>query len=152
MRFYTIGNHKSPLMTIHPLRLKPGQDLKVALEEFARQERIHAGWLLSGIGSLTQSNIRFANAQEGTIRKGYSEIISLSGTISINGIHVHISIADQQGRVEGGHLLDGNVIYSTAEIIIAESKDHIFSREYDAQSGFKELRVSSNKNPGTPDF
>ena len=139
-------------MIIHPLRFKPGQDLKVALEEFARKERIHAAWILSGIGSLTELHIRFANAESGTTRNGFFEILSLSGTVSINGVHVHISIADQQGRVEGGHLLDGNIIYTTAEIIITESQEHIFTRELDSESGFKELRVSSNKNPGTPDF
>ena len=139
-------------MTIYPLRLKPGEDLKVALQDFARQGRIHAGWILSGIGSLTRANIRFANAQNGILRQGYFEIICLSGTLSVNGIHLHITIANEQGQLEGGHLLDGNLIYTTAEVIIGASEDHIFSREYDPLSGFKELRVSSNKNPKIPDF
>lgn len=35
------------------------------------------------------------------------EIVSLTGTLSRHGAHLHISIADFQGNVVGGHLMDG---------------------------------------------
>lgn len=35
------------------------------------------------------------------------EIVSLTGTLSRHGAHLHIAIADFQGNVVGGHLMDG---------------------------------------------
>ena len=35
------------------------------------------------------------------------EIVSLTGTLSRHGCHLHLSIADFQGNVVGGHVLDG---------------------------------------------
>ncbi|MGZ3949956.1 MAG: PPC domain-containing DNA-binding protein, partial [Flavisolibacter sp.] len=69
------------------------------------------------------------------------EIVSLTGTVSVNGCHIHISISDETGRTIGGHLLEGNVVYTTAEIVIQESEDLIFSREMDVATGWKELQI-----------
>lgn len=48
------------------------------------------------------------------------EFVSLSGTLSLNGNHIHIGFIDIDGKAFGGHLKDGSIIYSTAEIIIGE--------------------------------
>jgi uncharacterized protein len=128
-------------MLIHAIRLKPGQDLKKALIDFVREKKITASWIVSGIGSLTQSNIRYANQSAANMQKGYFEILSLSGTMSIHGSHIHICIADEKGICSGGHLLDGNIIYTTAEIIIGESKDLLFTREKDGTTEWEELQI-----------
>ena len=140
-------------MLIHAIRLKPGQDLKKALADFVREKQITASWIVSGIGSLTETNIRYANQAAGKIQKGYFEILSLSGTMSIHGAHLHICIADEKGICSGGHLLDGNIIYTTAEIIIGESQDMNFSREKDGTTEWPELRIvkkstSTDNHPG----
>ena len=93
------------------------------------------------MGSLTDYNIRFANAEEGAEGCGYFEIVSLTGTVSINGFHIHISISDSAGKTIGGHLLDGNMIYTTAEIIIQEAADFIFTREKDGSTAWEELKI-----------
>lgn len=128
-------------MLIHAIRLKPGQDLKKALADFARENKITASWIVSGIGSLTHTNIRYANQSAGNIQNGYFEILSLAGTMSVHGAHLHICIADEKGICSGGHLLDGNIIYTTAEIIIGESKDLTFTREHDGTTEWKELQI-----------
>jgi len=66
----------------------------------------------------------------------------LIGTLSAGGMHLHISISDSVGKVLGGHLLEGCMIHTTAEIVLLESLDLKFTREEDAQTGYKELRVS----------
>jgi uncharacterized protein len=134
----TINKRK---MLIHAIRLKPGQDLKKSLTDFVREKQITASWIVSGIGSLTQTNIRYANQQEGVIQKGYFEILSLSGTMSIHGSHLHICVADERGICMGGHLLDGNIINTTAEIIIGESSDLLFTREKDGTTEWEELQI-----------
>ncbi|HRH48162.1 MAG TPA: DNA-binding protein [Panacibacter sp.] len=125
----------------HALRLKPNEDLKLSLQNFVLVNNIQAGWIVTCVGSLTQYNIRFANKPNGSNGKGYFEILSLAGTLSVNGCHLHICIADSEGKTIGGHLLDGCIIYTTAEIVIAESKEISFNREHDGTTEWKELLI-----------
>lgn len=57
------------------------------------------------VGSLTNNTIRFANQSEGSKDDGHFEIVSLIGSVSVNGSHLHISISDSTGKTIGGHLL-----------------------------------------------
>lgn len=129
----------------HAFRLKPNQDLKKEIEAFVKQENIQAGYIVTCVGSLTQSNIRFANQPNGTMENGHFEIVSLTGTVSTNGSHLHISISDSTGKTIGGHLLDQNLIYTTAEIVIGESNNHIFTREKDGTTPWEELQVKKKE-------
>jgi hypothetical protein len=56
------------------------------------------------------------------------EIISLTGTLSQKGLHVHIGVADSTGKAFGGHLLDGNEVYYYVELIIANIKTAKYTR------------------------
>lgn len=128
-------------LKIHAFRLKPGQDLKIEIEEFVQANHIEAGWIMTCVGSLTQSQLRFANQPAGTKQIGHFEIVSLVGTVSINGSHLHMSISDSTGKTTGGHLLADNIIYTTAEIVIGESNQLIFTREKDDTTSWEELQV-----------
>ncbi len=125
----------------HVIRLKPGQDLKKELQAFAEKNELDAAWIVTCAGSLTKYNIRFANQQNGSMAEGHFEIVSLTGTLSRNGSHIHISVSDSTGKTTGGHLLDGNIIYTTAEIVIGESNDLVFSREKDGTTPWEELVI-----------
>lgn len=126
---------------IHAFRLKPGQDLKKEIDAFVQKEKIEAGWIMTCVGSLTQWNIRFANQPKGAKDTAHFEIVSLVGTVSINGSHLHLSISDSTGKTIGGHLLDENIVYTTAEIVIGEGKQLIFTREKDGSTPWEELQV-----------
>ena len=132
---------KIPSMKVHPLRLKPGDDLKKSINNYVMQNHIVAGWIVTCAGSLTDYNIRFANEPHGATGRGHFEIVSLTGTLSTNGSHIHISIADSTGKTIGGHLLDSCFVYTTAEIIIQESADHVFTREKDGSTPWEELQI-----------
>lgn len=69
------------------------------------------------------------------------EIVSMEGTLSADGCHVHAAIADRAGQVIGGHLSDGCTVRTTAEIVLAEDLSFDFSRERDEDTGFNELVV-----------
>src|SRR6476469_715634 len=114
------------MLTTYAFRLKPGNDLKKEIESFVAANTIKAGWICCGVGSLTDYHIRFANQKDGTKASGHFEIVSLMGTVSVNGCHLHIGIADNEGKAIGGHLLDETIIYTTAEIIIQSDDDFIF--------------------------
>jgi hypothetical protein len=93
-------------------------------------------------GSLANALIRFADDEEVTRVPGPLEIISLSGTIaSFGGSHLHIAIADADGRVMGGHLKEGSIIRTTAELVVGVLDGYAFHREIDPETGFAELVV-----------
>jgi len=140
-------NQKSTSSTIkgYAFRLQPHEDLKKCILQFAKTNALKAGAILSAVGSLEQYNIRFANQPEGTIEKGFYEIIALSGTFSESSCHIHISVSDSKGQTIGGHLLDENLIYTTAEIVVVSLDDLEFQRITDPTYNFKELVVSRIK-------
>lgn len=130
-------------MKTHALRLKPGEDLKKAVLAYVQEQNMQAAWIVTCAGSLTAYNIRFANQPIGTKGSGYFEIVSLSGTLSVNGSHIHISVSDSTGTTLGGHLLDDCIVYTTAEIIIQESGSLIFTRENDGTTKWEELQIGT---------
>ena len=132
----------------HAIRLKPGQDLRKSIQDYVDQHHIQAGWLVTCAGSLTHYNIRFANAPEGTTASGHFEIVSLSGTLSQQGSHIHISISDSTGKTIGGHLLEGSTVYTTAEIILQSSNQFLFTREKDGSTPWEELQIKSVSGDG----
>jgi predicted DNA-binding protein with PD1-like motif len=128
-------------MKIFALRLKPNQDLKDTLKNFVTSNNIEAGFILTTVGSLKQATLRFANQNDSKVLQDKFEIVSLVGTLSTHGIHLHISISDKDGKTIGGHLEKGCLIYTTAEIVIGVSEDFIFLRTVDENTGYKELEI-----------
>ena len=125
----------------YALRLKPGQDLKKSIQQFVDSNDIEAGWIASCAGSVNQYQIRFANQPNGTTDTGHFEIVSLSGTVSKNGSHIHIAVSDSTGKTIGGHLMENCTIYTTAEIVIQEATNLVFTREKDGTTEWEELQV-----------
>jgi predicted DNA-binding protein with PD1-like motif len=78
------------------------------------------------------------------------EIVSMEGTLSLDGCHVHIAISDRSGAVIGGHLVGGCIVRTTAEIVLAEVGSHDFRREHDAMTGFAELVVRPRAHQSAP--
>ncbi len=127
---------------VYALRLKPGEDVKAALLDFARTHRLRAASVVTCVGSLQRAHLRFADQDKGTVLEGKYEIVSLVGTFhSEEGGHFHLSISDGQGRTVGGHLLEGNIVYTTAEVTLLEATELEFRREPDGQTGYKELKI-----------
>jgi hypothetical protein len=134
-------------LKVYALRLMPKQDLRKQLELFGKQHKIQAGLILTAVGSLQKASLRLANQQDATTFEGKYEIVSLVGTLSPDGVHLHISLSDSTGKTIGGHLVEGCEIYTTAEIVIAEARGLAFTRETDAQTGYKELKIHKVPRP-----
>ncbi|HSL46111.1 MAG TPA: PPC domain-containing DNA-binding protein [Anaerolineales bacterium] len=128
-------------MQNYTFRLRSGQDLFDSIEAFIHENQAEAGCILSGVGSLAHARLRLANRDVYSEYKSYFEIVSLTGTLSIHGSHLHISISDGEGKTMGGHLGTGCKIYTTAEIVIAVFDDTIYRREFAEDSGYDELVV-----------
>ncbi len=134
-----------PAMPPYPLRLHPGDDLRLALETHVRSDSptrsTASAFVIAGIGSLHDARIRYAGAHEPVTVAGPLEIISLSGSLSADGAHLHVSVSDAQGRVVGGHLCAGSLVRTTAEVLIADLPQWHLTREPDAATGYPELVV-----------
>ncbi len=130
-----------PTVTPHAFRLKPGQDMKQEIQKIVAEKQMKAGWVSTCVGSLTNYNIRSANQPDGSTGSGHFEIISLTGTVSVSGSHLHISISDSTGKTIGGHLMDGCIVYTTAEIVLLSSDEFEFKRGQDGSTEWEELQV-----------
>ncbi len=124
------------------LRLKPGQDLKEELLHCVRDQHLQAAWISTCVGSLRNLRLRLAHRSETSEFEGYQEIVSLTGTLSPDGVHLHLIAADERGMTRGGHLVEGNLIYTTAEIVILEAPGLRFQRLLDPQTGSNELQIT----------
>ena len=128
-----------------PVRLTPGQDLRAALEAAVLAQNCHAAFVLSGIGSLSTAGIRLAGAAQPTRLNGDMEVLTLSGTVAVDGektvSHMHMAISTATGQVLGGHVAPGCIVLTTAEVLLALLPDWQFTREPDAQTGYDELVI-----------
>lgn len=132
--------HESSLRT-HPVRLRPGEDLRRALEAIVAAQGMAGAFVLSGIGSLRPAEIRLAGAQELMRIDADTELLTLSGSVAANGSHLHMSVADRQGRVLGGHAGYGCIVRTTAELLLVLLPEWRFSREFDPGTGWAELVI-----------
>jgi predicted DNA-binding protein with PD1-like motif len=133
-------------MKIVAFRLQPGADLRLGLLAYCAEHRIDAACMVGCVGSLRSAVLRFADQSQGTSLSGKQEILSLSGTLSRHGCHLHIALADSAGAVTGGHLMAGSLIHTTAEIVLALMPGIEFKRVLDARTGYQELQVSDLKD------
>lgn len=128
-------------MHLFAVRLLPGQDLKEEIEKTAHGNNIKAAIILSAVGSLKQANLRLAGAKESKFWEEDFEIVSATGTLSIKGYHIHISVSDKNGNVYGGHLQEGCIVNTTVELVIEIIENLNFARKLDPKTGWKELVI-----------
>lgn len=136
-------------MRLLPLKFAPGVDLRRALEGVLAGQGMQAGYVIQAIGSLSRAGLRLAGQDALTELHGDLEILSLGGSLSPDGVHLHIALADGEGRVTGGHMGHGCVVRTTAEVLVSLLPEYRFSREMDAATGYKELVIRPAPSAGT---
>jgi len=124
-----------------PLRLRPGDDLRSALDAALAEHGAAAAFVVAGIGSLREARLRFAGREVLQHAVGDLEILTLAGTLGAGGSHLHASLSDADGRVFGGHVAPGCIVRTTAEILLAVLDDMAFTREPDPATGYTELVI-----------
>ena len=132
-------------MRTYAVRLTPGTDLKEALVAFVETHGLRAGCILTGIGSLSRARLRMPGASgEAEVIKAFDgpmEILSLAGTLSPEGMHIHVSLTGRDGVAFGGHLVSGCIVHTTAELVIGELEAVVFRRPVDPATGYGELSI-----------
>jgi predicted DNA-binding protein with PD1-like motif len=129
-------------MTPWPLRLHPGDDLRLALQALPATAGDAALFVVAGIGSLSHAALRFAGEAQSRRWEVPLEIISLSGSVARNGAHLHAALADAEGRVFGGHVGPGCIVRTTAELLLVRLEGWAFERRFDPATGYAELQLN----------
>lgn len=143
-----LGLHKHSLsskqpcpMSVLPVRLLPGDDIVKSLRAFVLERNLDAAIVLTCVGSTSKTTLRPAGVPKGKVFDGKFEIVSLTGTLSSTGHHLHMSISDPDCAVFGGHMLEGCIVRTTAEIVLGVVHDVQFTRPTDPRTGYDELSI-----------
>ncbi len=100
-----------------PLKLLPGSDLRLSLEQVGRDYE-SSGFVLGVVGNLSRAAFQCPGSPQPTVLEGNLEIITLNGTFSPEAVHLHLSLSDGDCQVWGGHLEPGTIILKGADILI----------------------------------
>ena len=130
---------------MHVFRLTNGQDLKKSIVDYCENNSIKAGIIGACVGCCYEVNFRLAGGEKFFHNVADYEIVSMTGTISETGTHIHVSFSDENGNVVGGHLSKGCFINTTAEVVIIEINNYKLTREFDDTTGYKELVIEKIK-------
>ena len=131
-------------MKIHAFRLTKGMDLKKSIEQYVVDHKIKSGVILSAVGCLYQVCLRTADGVTVKQINEDHEIVSATGTLSMDGCHIHVSLSDVNLKTIGGHLKDNCLVNVTAEIVLGEFDEFEFTREFDESTGYKQLVIKEN--------
>ncbi len=127
-------------------RLRKGQDLKKEIEKIVKENDIKAGVVLSAVGCVSQLEVRLAGGKDYLKTIGDFEIVSLNGTLSLDVVHLHIAVSDRNGNTLGGHLCYNCLVNTTCELVIECVDGYLFSREFDENTGYRELKIMEEEN------
>jgi predicted DNA-binding protein with PD1-like motif len=125
----------------HILRPPFGSDLLEELKTFVQARGINLAWL-SGIGALSRASLRYYDqANKAWVDLDLDqrlEVASMTGNVSLlNGepiVHVHIVLADEEGRCYGGHLGENSRVFNM-EILLNTLSGPAVIRKMDAETG-----------------
>ena len=104
-------------MRTTPIKLAPGDDLRLRLEQLAQTEQA-SGFVLGVVGNLSRAAFQCPGPPEPTVMEGDLEIITLNGTLSPTGVHLHLSLSDGACHVWGGHLEPGTLVLKGADVLV----------------------------------
>ena len=86
----------------HCFRLHRGDDLYESIQRYADAHHIAAGVVLSAVGCVYRWELRDASGVDVQSGTEDVEIVSLMGTVSEHGSHLHASLARRDLSVFGG--------------------------------------------------
>jgi len=125
-------------------RIKQGELFRESIERICTESGVKAGVILSAVGGFQKIFLRMPilpTQEKHTVKElnGPFEIVSITGTISPNDCHIHVSVSDKNGVCVGGHLKEGSTVKNTVEIVIGIFDDVVFERVMDNDTGYPEF-------------
>ncbi|MAR07517.1 MAG: glutaredoxin [Cyanobium sp. NAT70] len=100
-----------------PLKLAPGSDLRLSLEQLASEQKLY-GFVLGVVGNLSRACFQCPGQEQPSVLEGDLEVITLNGTFSPEGVHLHLSLSDGACQVWGGHLENGTLVQKGVDLLL----------------------------------
>lgn len=122
-------------------RFTRGTDLYEGLKTLAAENAVTAAGIVSLVGCVSCATVRTAGAEAILSIPGPLEIVSATGTVSRERVHVHAAFSDKKLNALGGHMKPGCVVDTTAEVILLVMDDTRFSGAFDPATGYNELCI-----------
>ncbi|WBW98208.1 PPC domain-containing DNA-binding protein [Oceanirhabdus sp. W0125-5] len=118
------------------LRLETGDKIRESIMKCCYEAHVNCG-KINGIGAGEDFKLAVYRKNKKAYKrkrfKGEHEIVSLKGNITLKDnkpyIHLHISIANEDMKLYGGHLEEGTIT-ATAEIFINIIEEERIKRKY----------------------
>ena len=133
-------------MVCYSIRLHRGDDLLSSIQSIAKQHNIQGAVVLSSVGCILNGKVRDASGITIRTIDEPCEIISLNGTVSASRCHLHIAFSKEDLSTIGGHLVEGCIINTTCELVIAELPHISFGIEQDEETGYDEIVFQETKS------
>ena len=118
-------------------RLMENEDLLNAIKEKAEKNGIHAGFFFL-VGRVKHAVLGYykQGKYEQIKVAGPLEVVSCMGNLSLREdgelvAHAHFAVADEEGKMFGGHLLQGCPIDITGELVLVETPEAKLKRVLD---------------------
>ncbi|MSS62526.1 PPC domain-containing DNA-binding protein [Velocimicrobium porci] len=129
-------------MKEYAFRLHRGDDLLGEIKNYAKKNHIEAAVILSAVGCVSNARIRDASGVRIREIKEDMEIVSITGTVSEKRTHLHISLSKNDLTTIGGHLKEGTIVNTTAEVVLLGLMEIKFEEEFDPETGYNELKIN----------
>jgi predicted DNA-binding protein with PD1-like motif len=111
------------------LRLKYQADLLAGLEKMVKQEKIHNGVILSGIGSLRSYHFHVISNRTFPSKNilvnnpsAPADLVSMNGYVIDGRVHAHMTLSNAD-KAFGGHLESGTEVFTFAIVTIGVLND-----------------------------
>lgn len=130
-------------------KLDHGQNLFSALGKVMMKHGAESAVILSGIGMLNDFEIGYYDGGK-YITKQFGEpmeLLSMHGSIAASeesSIHIHVSLANEEHKVMGGHLMKAKVCVLN-EIVLLKLEGIKLGRRLNEKSGLYELSVTDRQ-------
>lgn len=136
------------------IRILPGSDVVDGIERACKETGIHAGIIVSCLGSLQKASLLFVVPARNKVGAQYGDPLTLEGPLEFLGaqgtvgkeedgeifVHLHGLASDKQGVVHGGHFVKGKCpVLITCEVAIIRVEGVSLLRRMDPEVGWKVL-------------
>lgn len=125
-------------------KLERGEKVEEKLVEIIKKYSIRAGAILWAVGMIENAEVGYFNGTEYQKDKmhGRMEVVSFHGSIAQDEplSHVHVSLADEDHKVHGGHFFSG-IANPLLELHVQKFDSIVLKREINENSGLKELYI-----------
>jgi predicted DNA-binding protein with PD1-like motif len=120
------------------LHMEPGTDLLKGIQAVVESHGLRSAVILSGVGSLRPAVLRNVRTAPDrfpitdanrvfVVKDEIMELVTLTGNVAVRHdgqvvVHGHLTISSgrEDAVAYGGHLVEGSIVFSTMEIVLAE--------------------------------